>query len=223
MRNRGARNWRMHFSNRMWLLLALLALLPVMAFIQYRWIGQVSDAAQQRAKARLENSVEQLITEFDAEITRAHMTFWQISGDETPVAARFANRYQEWSRLAPYPQLISDLYLIETADDSAHLSHIDSSGRVLAMPEWPSDLVEVRSRLEQMSRPGQPGFRWPANFDDLSIHGNPVFVAPMREARPGSDPFRRWPPGPGNGSRYRGQPGRDERRRPPSRMLGWAV
>ena len=80
MRNRRAQSWRMHFSKRMWLLLALLALLPVMAFVQYQWIGQVSDAARQRAQARLETSLEHLITEFDAEITRAHMTFWQMPG-----------------------------------------------------------------------------------------------------------------------------------------------
>src|SRR5438067_3524212 len=126
MRNRGARNWRMHFSNRMWLLLALLALLPVMAFVQYRWIGQVSEAAQQRAKARLENSVEQLITEFDAEITRAHMTFWQMSTENEPPSERFAKRYREWNRLAPYSQLIRDVYLNETVDDSSQLSHIDA-------------------------------------------------------------------------------------------------
>ena len=71
IRNRAVRGWRVHFSKRMWLLLALLALLPVMAWLQYRWIGQVSDAAGQRAKARLDNSIEQLITEFDGEITRA--------------------------------------------------------------------------------------------------------------------------------------------------------
>ena len=63
----GLGGWKFHFSRRMWLLLALLGLLPVMAWLQYRWIGQVSDAAGQRAKARLENSVEQLITEFDVE------------------------------------------------------------------------------------------------------------------------------------------------------------
>src|SRR5205085_7975098 len=104
MLNRRARGWRMRFSKRMWLLLALLALLPVMAFFQYQWIGQVSDAARQRAKARLETSVEHLITEFDSEITRAHMAFWPTPGEVEPATARFAQRYREWQRLAPYPQ-----------------------------------------------------------------------------------------------------------------------
>src|SRR5260370_37302934 len=100
MRNRGSGGFRKHFSKRMWLLLALLALVPVMAFEQHRWINQVSDAAHQRAKARLENSVEQLVAELDAEITAADTTFWTVprqpadgrgrgarGGDECEIAA----------------------------------------------------------------------------------------------------------------------------------------
>src|SRR5258708_38190234 len=93
MLNRRAGGWRMHFSKRMWLLLALLALLPAMAFVQYRWIGQDSEAAQQRAKARLENAGEQLNTEFHSEITRAHMSFWQGSRESLPPRGRVAPRY----------------------------------------------------------------------------------------------------------------------------------
>src|SRR6476660_5232877 len=114
MQKPSARGWRMHFSKRMWLLLALLALLPVLAFIQYQWIGQVSDAARQRAKARLETSLEHLVTEFDSEITRAQMTFWQTPVDVDDPFAGFARRYQDWNRLAPYPQIIRDIYVIAT-------------------------------------------------------------------------------------------------------------
>src|SRR3954471_6125743 len=102
MQNRAVRGWRIHFSKRMWLLLALLALLPVMAWLQYRWIGQVSDAAGQRAKARLDSSIEQLITEFDGEITRAHMVFRQMLSDQEQPAQSFAERYREWIARAPY-------------------------------------------------------------------------------------------------------------------------
>jgi signal transduction histidine kinase len=222
MLNRSARGWRMHFSKRMWLLLALLALLPVMAFFQYQWIGQVSDAARQRAQARLENSLEHLITEFDAEITRAHMTFWQMFGESSPASPseRFAQRYQEWNRLAPYPQLIRHVYLIETAGDSSELSRIDKSGHVTPIEEWPADLTEVRSRLEQSS--GQPGFRRTASLGDLTINGDPAFLTPMRESS-GPDLFRWRTSRSERRSRFRGPESREELRRPPSRTVGWAA
>jgi signal transduction histidine kinase len=196
MRNRGSVGFGKHFSKRMWLLLALLALLPVMAFEQYRWINQVSDAAHQRAKARLENSVEQLVTEFDAEITRAHMAFWTMPREPAAVSERFAERYQEWNRLAPYPQLIRDIYLIETSGEPWQLSRIDSSGAVASLDEWPADIASLRPRLEEPVRPGQPGgFRRMSGLDDVTIGGNPAFLVPLRsaQARTAGEPRRgRW-------------------------------
>src|SRR5258706_3882531 len=132
MLDRGARGWKAHFSMRMWLLLGLLALLPVMALLQYRWIGEVSEAAAQRAKPRLESSLEQLITEFDGEITRAHMTFWQMPSEQESPATRIAERYQDWNRLAPYTPLIRDVHLIDTSEDRWSLSRIDPTGQVVA-------------------------------------------------------------------------------------------
>jgi Osmosensitive K+ channel histidine kinase len=195
MRNRGSGGFRKHFSKRMWLLLALLALLPVMAFEQYRWINQVSDAAHQRAKARLENSIEQLVTEFDAEITRAHMAFWTMPREPAAAPLRFAERYQEWNTLAPYPQLIHSIYLIETSGEPWKLSRIDSSGAITPVDPWPADLTSLRPRLEEPPRPGLPGFRRMAGLDDITIDGNPAFVAPLRERdpRPDREPRRnRW-------------------------------
>ena len=190
------RGFGKHFSRRMWLLLALLALLPVMAFEQYRWINQVSDAAHQRAKARLENSVEQLVTEFDAEITRAHMAFWTLPREPAEVSARFAERYQDWNRLAPYPQLIRDIYLIETSSEPWQLSRVDSSGAVAATPEWPADIASLRPRLEEPVRPGSPGgFRRMSGLEDVTVGGNPAFVVPLREREartPGEPRRRRW-------------------------------
>src|SRR5438270_3412136 len=186
MRNRSAGGFRQHFSRRMWLLLALLALLPGMAFEQYRWINQVSDAAHQRAKARLENSVEQLVTEFDAEVTRARMAFWTMPRDSAELSERFAERYQEWNRLAPYPQLIRDIYLIETTAGPWRLSRIDSSGAVEPVAEWPADLEKLRPRLEEPARPGpSTGFRRMSGLDDVTVGGSPAFVVPLfeRDAR----------------------------------------
>src|SRR5205809_3400055 len=181
IRNRAVRGWRIHFSKRMWLLLALLALLPVMAWLQYRWIGQVSDAAGQRAKARLDNSIEQLITEFDGEITRAHLIFWQAQPDqEEPPAERIAERFRDWSHRAPYPQLIREVHLIEVSAEPWMVSRVDSTARIERLPEWPPGFTEVRSRMEAMSA---PGFRRGVGWDDLSAAGNPVFLVPMREPR----------------------------------------
>ncbi|HTM50121.1 MAG TPA: HAMP domain-containing sensor histidine kinase [Bryobacteraceae bacterium] len=204
----------------MWLLLALLALLPVLAFIQYQWIGQVGDAARQRAKARLESSLEHLITEFDSEITRAHMTFWQAPVDPENPFAGFAQRYQEWNRLAPYPQLIRDVYVIATVGETRELSRIEKSGQISPLNGWPQEFADIKARLEQNNRPGQPGLRRGSSQIDLSVAGNPVYLTPVREAFGGPpELFRRRSPRPEPG-RYRGG---EAPRRSPYRAIGWAV
>ncbi len=178
MASSGVRKLAKRFSKRMWLLLGLLALLPGMAFVQYLWIGQVSDAARERAKARLENSVQQLVTEFDAEITRAHMTFWTPSGESESASKRIVERYAEWNRLAPYPQLIRDMRLIETTSEPWRLSRVDSSGNITPLKEWPPELADLRAKLEDRSE--QPSFRR-MGLDDLTIDGSPAFAVPLRE------------------------------------------
>jgi len=201
-----ASGWKTYFSRRMWLLLGLLALLPAMAFLQYRWIDQVSEAAAQRAKARLENSLEQLITEFDGEITRAHMIFWQIPSDQETPAARFAERYQDWNRLAPYPHLIRDIHLIDTSEEPWQLSRVDSTGQIAPLSAWPADFEAVKPRISGNGRPGPPqGFRRLAGADDLLIDGNPAFLVPLREPRPEQEAGRR------------------RRQRQFGRPVGWAV
>jgi signal transduction histidine kinase len=206
----------------MWLLLGLLALLPGMAFMQYRWIGQVSDAARERAKSHLENSVEQLVTEFDAEITRAHLAFWSFPSAESEDATeRFTNRFREWNRLAPYPQLIRDAYLIDSTEDPWRLSRIDSFGELKPVPQWPAELVNLRSRMEQSGPAWPPGFRRMGGGDDLSVNGNPAFLFPLRAPRPEGErsPEREVRP---DGERRRGTRGtRDWASR--SRTVGWAV
>lgn len=193
----GARGWRTNFSRSMWLLLGLLALLPLMAWLQYRWIGQVSDAAGQRAQIRLDHAVEQMITEFDGEITRAHMLFRQMSLDSDDPATRFSARYRDWSRLAPYPQLIREVHLIETTAEPWRLSRIEASGTAAALPEWPARFAAVKSRIEEAGRRGpEPGFRRMNGFDDLTIDGNPTFLVPIREPRREPDPDRRRRPPP---------------------------
>src|SRR5262245_22046121 len=217
MRNRGKRGLSQRLSKRMWLLLALLALLPVMAFFQYLWICQVSDAARERARARLEGSVEHLVTEFDAEITRAHMAFWVAPREPEKAVQRLSERYQEWNKLAPYPQLIHDIFLIETSSEPWRLTHIDSSGAVTPA-EWSADLASVRVRLEETGRGPQPGFRRMSAPEDLHINGNPAFLAPVREGwpGPGGSPWR----GRGRPDSMRGGP---MRRDSVPRMASWAV
>ena len=50
---------------------ALLVLLPALAVLQYRWVGQVSVAERERMQRNLRNAAAQFRETFDGEVLRA--------------------------------------------------------------------------------------------------------------------------------------------------------
>ena len=54
---------------------ALLGLIVLLATLQYRWLGQISDAERDRMRASLGTRTTEFAQEFDREITRAYLLF----------------------------------------------------------------------------------------------------------------------------------------------------
>jgi signal transduction histidine kinase len=186
--------WKKLLSPRVWMLVVLLGLLPVLALMQYRWIGQVSEAERQRRQAALETSVAQFVTDFDSEITRAYLTFQPVAAREGQgLETRFAERYREWNRLAPYSRLMRGLYVIER-NGELRLWHATPAGGITSLSKWPEEIADLRSNLLEAGRPGPPGFR-PFGAGALSAERQAVFVMPIPGPRPA--PNRpRTPPAP---------------------------
>src|SRR5215468_11285243 len=96
--------------------IALLTLLPLLAYLQYRWQGQVSQALRAQLQEQMRRAAGQFAEDFDREIGRIYTTF-QTSLPEAKTAEsraeqlrlRFSELYSHWAETAPYPKLVSDL------------------------------------------------------------------------------------------------------------------
>ena len=55
--------------------LALVALLAILAVLQYRWLGQISDAQRAERRATLAAGASEFAQDFDREINRAYLMF----------------------------------------------------------------------------------------------------------------------------------------------------
>lgn len=98
--------------------IALLALLPLLAALQYRWLGRVSDGEREYLKANLRNAAEQFSRDFDQELTRlfaalrdepfAPEAFTQTS------EARYAAKFAQWQKSATHPQLVKSVLLTQS-------------------------------------------------------------------------------------------------------------
>src|SRR2546421_11885997 len=103
------------------LVAALVALLPLLAVLQFRWLGEVSQAERERMQASLKTAVTNFTQDFDRELTRAYLNFQMdartLRGHDWQTYAR---RYDQWLQSAPYPQLVNGIYLVEP-DAAGHL------------------------------------------------------------------------------------------------------
>lgn len=108
------RIWRDPIPRWIWVLLVLGAVLSAIGFVQMRWIDEVAKAQRQHAAAAIQASVVRFASDFDTEITRVHIAFGNPGlGSDAAAALRY--RFTVWRELAPYPKLVSDVKLAETA------------------------------------------------------------------------------------------------------------
>jgi len=137
------------------LIAALIALLPLLAVLQFRWLGEVSQAERDRMQASLKTAVTNFSQDFDHELTRAYLTFQMDSRTERERDWQdYARGYDQWMQAAPYPQLVSGVYLAEPlaqagAPDRLQLYRFDRSSSNFAMAAWPAALEPLRLSLQQ--------------------------------------------------------------------------
>jgi signal transduction histidine kinase len=186
----------------------LLILLPALALLQYRWIGEVSAAERDRMESSLRVAADRFALDFDSELARISTAF-QIRDGFPENPKTIFERYQSWSETAAYPRLIRSLGLIRTKPDAApDFYKIDiRSGQVVPAP-IPEELAKLRDRF----RPGLQNF---SPSSETMMLFSPIFRAPPPFIGPKQpDEFRRRGPedsrprgpggGPGGGIRLEG-------------------
>ena len=141
--------------NAPWQLVAalavLLVLLGTLGTLQYRWLGEVSEAERARMRDGLRGRVSEFTQAFDGELTRTYSAFHlasdRIGGGERAALEEAWNR---WRAAAPAPGLVRDVYLAEgNAFESAQLQRLDPARHTLEAVAWPAELKESLARAHQ--------------------------------------------------------------------------
>ena len=140
----------------------VMLLVPALAYMQYQWLGQLSQAERERMQRTLRTAAAQFATEFDGELSRALVSL-QVDGptirDENWSA--FAQRYSAWTSSASDPRLVEEVLLVDTASAAAWSSPIsapvpverlrlrrwNNQSLIFEGAEWTPDLAEVRESL----------------------------------------------------------------------------
>ena len=150
-----------HIDTSLKMVIGLLALLTVLAILQYHWLGQVSSAEQERMQSTLRSTVNRFAEDFDREIGRAFVYF-RLNPMTPPDSeeAQLVERFRLWNEEAPYPGLVKDV-LLARPDDTGRFEwmQLDRAGGKLRPVEDPLTTQFARrlaTSLDYRSRGREP-------------------------------------------------------------------
>jgi signal transduction histidine kinase len=132
------------------LTVALIVLLPALAILQFRWVGQLSDAERDRMQRNMRNDAAQFREAFDGEIGRAFMAL-QVDGAMVREESwqRYAERYAAWADTAAHPAVIAHVYLIDSDGARVRLRRWNATSHQFETAPWDGDLAALQSHFEQ--------------------------------------------------------------------------
>ena len=97
----------------------LILLLPLLAYLQYQWQGQVSLALRAQMQEQMQRAANQFNDDFGLALTDVYKSFQPVlpekgTPDERPVQLRrqFEELYARWNRTTQHPRLIRNVFLL---------------------------------------------------------------------------------------------------------------
>ncbi len=133
-----------------WLSLVVVAALGIililLAALQYRWSGQISEAEHARMRANLNNAISQFRTGYGFELQRICLAFqfdpMDFPGRDWP---RYAQRYDKWLLTAPDARLVAGVFIWDTeAKPSSVLLRLDPATHKFEPVSWPQSFEILR-------------------------------------------------------------------------------
>jgi signal transduction histidine kinase len=149
---------RMKWNNRSVIelsaIVATMAVVSVLAILQFRWTGEISRTEQQRLKSALATGVRNFTQEFSYDFQQLCASF-EID-PEAPVSTlepQLLRQYASWQRTTLHPGLVAGLQVWRTGDARGpFLESLDQSSERFQELAWPARLEPLRDFLNQLLR-----------------------------------------------------------------------
>jgi signal transduction histidine kinase len=187
---------------------ALLVLLPALAVLQYRWVGQVSAAERNRMERNLRVGAYQFRQAFDGELWRASALQVGPATVRDGSSERYSDRYDLWLNTAVHPRMVGNVYLVDSDAAQLRLRRWNADGRTFEPVSWPPGIEKWRPQFEQERREydaARQDRRPPPAIRDEALLVFPIrnFDGPRGQGNPGDGGNRQ-----GNADQRQNQPTR---------------
>ena len=141
-------------DRKLLVVIGLVALLPILATLQFRWIGQISVGEVERMRENLDRSAHHFDHAVNDEIFPAQYAF-RVSFTQSleDIARELRRNYQYWTSRVEHPDLIEAIYWVDfDAQKQLRLHAFDPASGSLVQQPWPSDLEGWNSYFLKRSR-----------------------------------------------------------------------
>lgn len=142
-------------------IIAVAILLGVLAILQYRWLGEVSQAERERLQATVHAGAEQFRQDFDQEISGVFVTFQLDTGTKDPdIKSELASRYDSWVSNSHHAKLVRSILVAKrNPDGSFSIARFNPDSADLQACDWPAELLPWRDRIERAQKSLPPQVR----------------------------------------------------------------
>jgi two-component system sensor histidine kinase SenX3 len=135
-------------SPRLLLPAGLILLVVLLGTLQYRWLGQVSEAERAQLQRSLAQRANEFGVEFDREIALVYeLLTIESTALEGDVWSVMTDRYDTWRGRALYPDLVRALYVARSTTGGHTLARWTPDARTGTDIDWPDHFGDVRQAI----------------------------------------------------------------------------
>ena len=155
--------------------ISLVVLVVALGALQYRWVGQVSEAERGQLRQSLDRRAREFAADFDRELGRAHQIFRMDAAFTSETPDRLARQLEEWHSASRFAGVIKTAYFAAPGSGGVMLWRFVPETRAFESVEWPASLAPARDRLINApphTVPAMPGL--PAGQNIITLTMSPV-------------------------------------------------
>ncbi len=164
-----------------WAFIGTLAALSVLlAVLQYRWIGEVSRAEQDRLKSNLHSNLDRLRNEFNNTITQAAAAL-TLSGPDVPAEAAerealYLQKFKHWRDGGDQSRMFATVArVVPEKDGAVTVRLLDQQHVGFRTIDWPAKWSVLHSEILARVAPGEDRRAGPPGVGDLDLILIPLF------------------------------------------------
>jgi signal transduction histidine kinase len=121
------------------------ALLAVLGYYQYQWLGQVGEQERAQMQAGLQRTLDNVHDRFDDEFQRLARSFQVVSSDPDGTAQELKQKLAKWNATAPYPGIVRDIIRRQTDGAGGFdLKRLNPADGVWEAADLPKEAIEQR-------------------------------------------------------------------------------